>query len=96
MGRRAKGAIPELKKSARGRGYVNIDGKKHDLGRYGTPACQAAYLELAQRWTKAEAAAVPYVAPDPSDALHFVANDSKVGEEYQELYAAWEEGTTRL
>lgn len=76
MGRRPKGEIPALKISARGRGYVNINGKKHDLGRYGTLECQAAYLELAQRWTKAEAEATPYVAPD----------SPTVGELYREFY----------
>lgn len=63
MGRRAKGAIPALKRSKRDRGYVNLNGRKIDLGRYGTTECKTAYLELAQKWAKAEAA-VAFVAPD--------------------------------
>lgn len=80
MGMRAKGAVPALKKSVRGRGYVNVNGKKRDLGKHGTPACDLAYADFCAEWAKANQLSQTYSAP-PSPT---------VGELYAEfsIYAA--------
>lgn len=63
MGQRPKGDVPELKKSQRGRGYVNVDGQKKDLGKWGTPELANAYADFCQQWAKAHQLNQPFQAP---------------------------------